>query len=81
MSRLRPLLKKLIDPAQVSFVPNRWITENVVLAQKVVHRFKLMKRKSGYLGLKLDFNKTYDRMEWSFLGAVLTAYGFKEKAL
>lgn len=40
VARLRPLLRKLIDLAQVAFIPNRNITENVVLAQEVVHCFK-----------------------------------------
>ena len=35
--RLRQILPKLIDPAQAAFVPERWIAENVVLAQEVVH--------------------------------------------
>ena len=81
VSRLRPLLEKLIDPAQVAFVPNRWIAENVVLAQEVVNSFKIMKRKRGFLGVKLDFNKAYDRMEWNFLETVLVAFGFSEKVV
>jgi hypothetical protein len=81
VSRLRPLQEKLIDPTQVAFVPNRWITKNVVLAQEVVHSFKIMKRKRGFLGVKLDFNKAYDRMEWNFLETVLVAFGFNEKVV
>lgn len=81
VSRLRPLQDKLVDSSQVAFVPNRWITKNVVLAQEVIHSFKLMKRKRGYLGVKLDFKKAYDRMEWSFLDKVLRAYGFSDKVV
>jgi hypothetical protein len=42
VNRIRPLLNKLIDPAQTAFVPNRRIYENLVVAQEVVHNFKLM---------------------------------------
>ncbi|KAL0010720.1 hypothetical protein SO802_005828 [Lithocarpus litseifolius] len=70
------LIPKKKDPAQVAFVPNRWINENVVLAHEIVHTFKHTRKKKGYLGIKLDFQKTYDRMEWSFLIAVLKAFGF-----
>ena len=76
MNKLRPLLSKMIDPAQVAFVPNRWINENVVLAHEIVHTFKHTGRKKGYMGIKLDFQKTYNRMEWSFLLVVLKAFGF-----
>ena len=81
MNRLRPLLGKLIDPAQTAFVPNRWITENVVLAQEIVHSFKYMKKKRGFLGMKLDFNKAYDQMEWCFLVEILIAFGFCAKTV
>ena len=67
VARLRPLLDKLIDPAQTTFVPNRNIAENVLLAQEVVHSFSTTKKKKGFVGLKLDFQKAYDRVEWPFL--------------
>ena len=54
---MRPLLSKIIDPSQAVSVPHRWITENVVLAQEVVHNFKQMKKKKGSVGFKLDFHK------------------------
>ena len=79
VSRLRPLLSRMIDPAQVAFVPNRWITENVVIAQEVVHSFKKTKKKKGFLGIKIDFQKAYDRMEWKFLSLTLKAFGFGNK--
>jgi hypothetical protein len=79
VNRLRPLLNRLIDPAQVAFIPNRWITENVVAAQEVVHNFTQSKKRRGYMGVKLDFQKAYDKMEWGFLLTVLKAFGFNEK--
>ena len=63
VNRLRPLLNKMVDPALVAFVPNRWINQNVVLAHEIVHSFKHTGKKKGYLGIKLDFQKAYNRME------------------
>ena len=54
VNRLRPLLNKMIDLAQVAFVPNRWINENVVLAHEIVHTFKHTGKKKGYLGIKVS---------------------------
>uniref|UniRef100_A0A2N9J298 CCHC-type domain-containing protein n=1 Tax=Fagus sylvatica TaxID=28930 RepID=A0A2N9J298_FAGSY len=77
--RLQPLLAKLIDPSQAAFVPDRWIAENVVVAQEVVHSFNKMKRKKGWVGFKLDFKKAYDSIEWNFILAILRALGFDHK--
>ena len=79
VSRLRPLLSRMIDPTQVAFVPNKWITENVVIAQEVVHSFKKTKKKKGFLGIKIDFQKAYNRMEWNFFSLTLKAFGFSNK--
>ena len=76
VNKLRPLLSQIIDSSQSAFVPNRWIIENVVLAQEVVHSFKQRKRKKGFMGLKLNFHKAYDYLEWEFICRVLMALGF-----
>lgn len=78
---MRPLLSKIIDPSQAVFVPHRWITENVVLAQEVVHNFKQMKKKKGSVGFKLDFHKAYDCLEWDFIATVLKGFGFDQKVV
>lgn len=79
VNRVRPLLSKLIDPSQAAFVPGRWIAENVVIAQEIVHNFKKTKKRHGSVGFKLDFNKAYDRLEWGFILAILRAMGFGQK--
>ena len=53
----------MIDAAQVAFMPNRWINENAVLAQEIVHTFKHTGKKKGYLGIKLDFQMP--TIEWN----------------
>lgn len=75
---MRPLLAKIIDPAQAAFVPKRLIAENVVLAHEVVHSFKQTKRKKGYVGFKLDFHKAYDCLEWDFIITSLRTFGFSQ---
>ncbi|XP_030939755.1 uncharacterized protein LOC115964624 [Quercus lobata] len=47
VSRLRPLLNKMIDPTQVTFIPDRNIAKNMILAQEIVHNFRTMRKKKG----------------------------------
>ena len=78
VNRLRPLLPKLISPCQSAFVPGRWIAENEVVVQELLHSFKKRKVKGGFLAIKLDLQKAYDRVNWKFLQAVLLNFGFNE---
>ena len=39
------------------------------------HKFK----KEGYMIVKLDMSKSYDRVEWSFLEAIMRWMGFTER--
>ena len=36
-NRLAPLLGKMVSPLQGTFIPGRWIVENIILAKEVVH--------------------------------------------
>ncbi|XP_031097211.1 uncharacterized protein LOC116001448 [Ipomoea triloba] len=78
-NRMKPLLGEVISDSQSAFIPNRLITDNIMIAAEVGH---LLNRKHGGMvgwgALKLDMAKAYDRMEWSFLRRMLLAVGFAE---
>jgi hypothetical protein len=59
------VVKKIIDRNQSSFVKGRNILEGVVVLHEVLHELIISKEKG--LILKLDFEKAYDRVRWSFL--------------
>lgn len=77
VSRLKPLLSDLISPQQSAFVGGRLIQDNLVVVQEAFHFLKKRSclNKFGF-AIKLDMNKTYDRVDWSFLKNVLLSYGF-----
>ncbi|XP_027099048.2 uncharacterized protein [Coffea arabica] len=75
--RISKLLPKLISPWQTGFVPGRGIVDNVLLAQELI--LDLDRRLiDPNLILKLDMEKAYDRVDWSFLLFLLRQYGFEE---
>ncbi|KAL0434064.1 UNVERIFIED_CONTAM: putative mitochondrial protein [Sesamum latifolium] len=75
-----PFLDSLISPSQFAFVPGRLITDNVLVAYELNHFLKHKNRgKDGYVSLKLDVNKAYDRVELCFLDRVLGRLGFNER--
>jgi len=79
VNRLRPVLQRIILPYQSAFIPNRTIHDNILLAHELINKFHHFKGKKGYIALKLDMEKAYDRIEWDFLLACLQQLGFHEK--
>lgn len=50
--------------------------DNVVIAQEIIHTINRKKGKVGYMVVKIDLEKAYDRLEWSFICEVLYAANF-----
>ncbi|XP_024172251.1 uncharacterized protein LOC112178325 [Rosa chinensis] len=78
-NRLKKILSHIISPFQSAFIPGRLITDNTLVANEVSHFIhNCYSSSEGVFSLKLDMSKAYDRMEWSFLEAVLYRLGFDE---
>ncbi|XP_055826362.1 uncharacterized protein LOC129894731 [Solanum dulcamara] len=75
--RLAPTLPTLISPNQSGFVKNRSISENIMLAQEIIHQIK-KPNVGGNVVIKLDMAKAYDRVSWSYICLVLRKMGFGE---
>jgi hypothetical protein len=79
-NRLKQVLEKIISPNQSAFVPGRLITDNVLVAFEALHTMDTkMKGRQGYMAMKLDMSKAYDRVKWVFLEAVMRKLGFAER--
>ncbi|GAU30599.1 hypothetical protein TSUD_392900 [Trifolium subterraneum] len=68
-ARLKMFLPTIISPNQSAFVPGRLITDNTLIANEIFHYLTQTTRKTGFVGIKNDMAKAYDRVEWGFLKA------------
>ncbi|KAL0396259.1 UNVERIFIED_CONTAM: Retrovirus-related Pol polyprotein from type-2 retrotransposable element R2DM [Sesamum calycinum] len=74
-TKISQALPDLISPSQSGFMPGRLIADNILLAQEMTHHLD-MRHSKGNLILKLDMSKTYDRVKWKILYAILEKMGF-----
>ena len=63
-NKLKQVLSQLISPTQSAFVPDRLITDNILVVYEQLHGMHSRKKgKNGSFALKLDVSKAYDRVE------------------
>lgn len=76
-NRLEPLLPNLIPGTQSAFMSERLITDNILITHETLHYLKSKRLgKMGYIALKLDMSKAYDRVEWIYLEKIMLKMGF-----
>ena len=63
-NRLKPILSQIISPNHSAFIPNRLISDNVIIGYECLHKIRHSQgKKNRLVALKLDINKVYDRVE------------------
>ena len=78
-NRLKEVLAKVISKTQNVFVEGRQILFAVLIANEVTD--SILKSNGGAVQCKLDIEKAYDHMKWSFLFIVMERMGFGERWL
>ncbi|XP_072086140.1 uncharacterized protein [Arachis hypogaea] len=74
VQRMRKIMPGLVEETQSAFVQGRKIHDRALIACETVQWLKLKKKSSRII--KLDFQKAYDRVKWSFVDIVLQKMGF-----
>jgi hypothetical protein len=75
-NRMKPMLHHWIPPSQTGFVPNRCILDNIFLAFEAIE-WTLENRQELCMVL-LDFEKAYDKVNWTFLRQTMHIMGFHD---
>ena len=76
-NRLKKVLPHIISDFQSAFQSNKAISDNILVAFELLHHMTRKKSgKMGYMALKLDMSKAYDRLEWDFLQRTMEKMGF-----
>ena len=79
-TRLKCILPELISETQSAFVAKRLITDNILVAQEMFHALRTNPSCKGkYIAVETDMSKAYDRVEWSFMEALLLKLGFEQQ--
>ncbi|XP_057763555.1 uncharacterized protein LOC130984081 [Arachis stenosperma] len=64
---LRKIMDHLISLAQCSFVLERQSSNNIIISQEVIHSMQNKKGPKVWMAIKIDLEKVYDRLKWSFI--------------
>lgn len=76
-NRLAPFLDDIVSSCQSAFIKRRCIQDNFLYVQNTVQR--LQKLKVPALFMKLDIQKAFDTINWSYLLEALHALGFGQR--
>ena len=71
MQRFKPYIVEVINPYQAGFMLGRRTRDNIILVQEVIRTLKSRLDRNGNVAIKLDLEKVYDRLKWSFIKETL----------
>lgn len=75
-TRLKDISKKLIGQHQSSFIPERQIADNIIVFQEVLNSMRTRKGQVGWMIMKIDLEKAYDKLSWECINESLSDIGF-----
>ena len=78
-NRLKQILPQIVSEQQSAFMTDRLISDNIIVAFETLHYMRNHSSgKVGYMALKLDMSKAYDRVEWPYMEKLMETMGFDD---
>ncbi|KAK5811354.1 hypothetical protein PVK06_026683 [Gossypium arboreum] len=75
-NRFKKVFPKIISQEHAGFIAGRTISNNIIIAQEVVHSMRGKSRK--WMIVKIDLEKAYDRIRWDFIDKSIQAAGIPD---
>ena len=63
VARIKPHLDTLVFPHQTAFILGRKGVDNAIIVQELIHTIGRAKGNRGFMAIKIDLEKAYDRIE------------------
>ena len=76
VAKICPMLSNLVSPYQMAFVLGQKRVDNLIIVQELVHTMSKKKGRGGFMAIKIDLEKAYDYLEWSFIRNTLALFKF-----
>lgn len=70
-NRLKRIIGKLVALMQCSFVRGRHGSDNIIIVQEAIHSMRTKNGSKGFMAIKIDIVKAYDRLKWNFVKETL----------
>ncbi|GJV18773.1 RNA-directed DNA polymerase, eukaryota, reverse transcriptase zinc-binding domain protein [Tanacetum coccineum] len=74
-NRLKFVLCRIISKNQSAFIPQRSITDNIMITQELLKSYGIKNGKSR-CAFKIDIMKEYDIVNWDFLESIMRGFRF-----
>ena len=79
-NRLKKILPSIITEYQYAFFKDRLISDNTHVAFETLHCMKKDKiGETGFMAVKLNMSKAYDRVKWGYLENLMRKMNFNER--
>lgn len=76
VNKIKPYLPTIIGPSEASFLANRRAFDHAIIIQEYITHFGKIKGKFSDIILKIDLEKAFGKIEWSFINETLQFFGF-----
>lgn len=75
-NHIKALMPSLVAKNQASFVAGRTSSDNIIIVQEVIHSMRRKTSRKGWMALKIDLKKAYDRVKLKFIEDTLLCASF-----